>query len=107
MESSVCVNGGNDRKDKGTIQSIQGLRGYASLCIFISHCNYLMNEKGENCFRWLGGFGVSVFIMISGYLLMYRYFDDHMPKSFSLLKNCLKKFYLLHIITLIAAVPFN
>ena len=107
MDRSVCIIDGNDRNDKGIIQSIQGLRGYASLCIFISHCNYLINENGENCFRWLGGLGVSVFIMISGFLLMYHYFDNHAPDSLSLFKNCLKKFYLLHIITLIAAIPFN
>lgn len=88
------------------IQVLQGLRGIAFLLIFISHCNYRLNSYGRNIFTWLGGLGVSIFIMLSGYLLMENHHSDSL-NAIEYLKKKLKKVYPLHILTLIMALPLT
>lgn len=91
---------------KGFITGFQGLRGYAILLIFISHCYFGQNEYGINKTTWFGGLGVSVFIMMSGYLLVSLHKNEDV-KIINLLKKRLKRFYPLHIVTLLLAVPFS
>lgn len=88
------------------ISAFQGLRGYAILMIFISHCNYILNEHGINCLTWLGGLGVSIFIMLSGYLLAFQNHETSSIISIEKVKNSLKRFYPLHIFTLLVSLPF-
>lgn len=88
------------------ISALQGLRGYAILMIFLSHCNYILNEHGINCFAWLGGLGVSIFIMLSGYLLAFQNHETSSIISIDKIKNSLKRFYPLHIFTLLVSFPF-
>ena len=86
-------------EEKGFIKSIQGLRGYAIIFVFLSHCN-----QSFSCF---GALGVSIFIMLSGYLSMRKYSVKDSLELFRLLKKRLKKFYPLHLITLLLAIPFT
>lgn len=90
---------------KGYIESFQGLRGYAILLIFVSHCNFIQNRFGYNYFAWLGAFGVSIFIMMSGYLLMKRYPNTKLITKKDFLIKKLKKFYPLHLLTLFLSLP--
>ena len=94
-----------ENKKENIISNLQGIRGYAILLIFISHCNFGLNVKGINYTNWLGGFGVSLFIMLSGYLLMHNYHKRKIELKSYVIKK-IKKFYPLHIVTLIMAFPF-
>lgn len=84
-----------------TIEAFQGLRGYAILLIFISHCNLFCNSSGTNIFNWAGALGVSCFIFLSGFLAVIQHKNGNFFKSFA---KKIKKFYPLHILTLAIAV---
>ncbi len=87
--------------------TLQGLRGVAILLIVLSHCNYIQNEFGNNIFGAAGGLGVQLFIILSGYLMMLNFNRSNKIPSFALnIKKKLNKFYPLHFITLIFALPF-
>lgn len=83
------------------IKSLQGLRALAFLGVFASHCDIAE----------LGAWGVSVFFVMSGFLMSYSYFDREVPSgvreslSFSLKK--IRKLYPLHIIMMLAVLPFE
>ena len=102
-EKMVMVDGVNRK----FVLSFQGIRGYAILLIFISHCHLIQNTNGDNPLGWLGGLGVELFIMLSGYLLMMRYGERGIPKTKEFLVKRLKKFYPLHFLTLIVAIPLS
>lgn len=87
-------------------KSFQGLRGYAILLIFFSHCTFCVNRYGMNISTKWGAFGVELFIMLSGYLLMSNYHDKNLDIT-RYIKKKIKKFYPLHILTLLVAVPFS
>lgn len=70
-------------------KTLQGLRGYGFLLIFISHCNLSVNQYGANTFTWLGALGASVFLMLSGYLLLHGYVCEN--KALGTMKQRLKK----------------
>lgn len=93
--------------NKRHIKAFQGLRGYSILFIFLSHCTYIRNDYGKNCFVWLGGLGVSIFIMLSGYLLAFHNheYKTHIP--YDKIKKSLKRFYPLHIVTFVLSIPFG
>lgn len=84
---------------KEKINSLQALRAVAFLGIFLLHANFF--------FSW-PYLGVSVFYVMSGFLMTYRYAEDNLIANF---KNNLKfaidkikKLYPLHIITMICAI---
>ena len=93
------------------IESFQGLRGLAILLIMISHCIFLKNAMGQNSLSHLGGFGVELFIMLSGFLTCYWHLD-HPVQALSVREAVkyavckIRKYYLLHIITLMVSLPF-
>lgn len=87
--------------------SFQGLRGIAILLIVISHCSFGINAYGSNTTMYCGGLGVSIFIMLSGYLTLYQHYDNNTELKFKeFIFEKIKKFYPLHLLTLIAALPF-
>lgn len=90
-----------------TILSFQGVRGWAILLIILSHCNYILNDYGNNVFMYTGAFGVELFILLSGYLAYYNYSCNLDKSLLTLLINKVKKFYPLHIITFIASLPLS
>lgn len=81
--------------------SVQALRGLAFLGIFFEH-TYLLKT---------GAWGVSVFFLLSGFLMTYTYYDRPLETNikFSLQFTYKKivKLYPLHILTMIAAIPFS
>lgn len=89
--------------------TLQGLRGLAILLIVLSHCRYssILNEFNNSIFMWAGALGVQLFIFLSGYLLLYNFEKSKIiPEFFTTVKKKLVKFYPLHFITLIFALPF-
>lgn len=96
------------KTDKEII-GFQGIRGLAIVLIIISHCNWMLNSHGQNVLMWAGAWGVSCFIMLSGFLTVNRYFhtDISYKQIPRLVKHKLKKCYPLHLLTLIIAVPIS
>ncbi len=82
------------------IGSLQGLRGIGFLCVCTGHCTLTK----------LGAFGVSLFFVLSGFLLTYRNAEDEIPCSlksgiqFSI--NRIKRLYPLHILTMLSLVLY-
>lgn len=87
------------------LNSIQAVRAIAFMIIFLTHSN-MIDEK-------MGGFGVSIFIVLSGFVMMYAYWNKAIDIT---LKNCvefsfnkIKRLYPLHILMtaaiLILALP--
>lgn len=88
------------------VLSFQGLRGFAIMLIILSHCDYILNDYGNNIFMYFGAFGVELFIMLSGFLAYYNFIFKETNKKIGLvLRNKLRKIYPLHIITLIVSLP--
>lgn len=80
------------------IESLQGLRFLAFFGIFISHVGI----------RPWGAWGVSVFLVLSGFLMTYRYIKKDLPEGFkeglTFSVNKIKKLYPLHVFTMILAI---
>ncbi len=84
---------------KHRIDSLQALRAIAFLAIFVSH---VWTKLGM-----LGGWGVSIFFVLSGFVMTYSYYDKTLQPSFSnnvrfSLKK-IKRLYSLHIIMMVFA----
>lgn len=83
--------------------SLQVLRAVAFLGIFASHLDLTR----------FGGFGVEIFLIMSGFLMYLQYSDPARERllpntiagSFQFTKKKICKLYPLHVITLIAALP--
>ncbi len=77
------------------IDSLQSLRAIAFLAIFLSHCGITST----------GPVGVSVFLVLSGFLMMYSYksrnAEPEVRKAFSFMLRKMSKLYPLHILILI------
>lgn len=84
---------------KARIESLQALRAWAFLGIFFSHAGFFIS--------W-SSLGVSVFCVMSGFLMAYHYDAVQLPTSPQLCLSFswkkIKKLYPLHIITMVFAV---
>lgn len=87
----------------GRIRSLQGLRVLAFIGIFLSHAIDTPS----------GSWGVSVFIMLSGFVMVYSYWNRWEDKAYSVREALgfsirkIRPLYPLHIIMLIAAfIPY-
>ncbi|MGO5393362.1 acyltransferase family protein [Collinsella sp. LCP19S3_C9] len=80
--------------------AIQGLRAISFLAIFVSHSNL-------GSFGCLGAWGVSVFLMLSGFLMAYQYLQKPSDLVFGLrfAWNKVKSLYPLHLVTMVAKIP--
>ncbi len=82
------------------IDSLQGLRALAFFGVFLSHTAGVQS----------GGWGVSVFLVLSGFLMSVKHYDDtNMPKSIlTSIKYSFKKIkdlYMLHFLAFFLAIP--
>ena len=72
---------------KGTIHSIQYVRGIAALFVVLFHFRYILNgvysqqDLGNLLFRW-GEIGVDAFFIISGFIICYATENDRSKLSF-------------------------
>lgn len=88
---------------RSRIKSLQGLRVVAFIGIFLSHATDTPS----------GAWGVSVFIMLSGFVMVYSYWDRWEKRKYAVKEAVgfsikkIKRLYPLHIIMLIAAfIPY-
>lgn len=95
----------NKQTCRENLDSLQALRGIASLGVLVSH-------TGIRCFKGTGAWGVSVFLILSGFLMVYSYYGKSRLKNPSIrnnivfAKNKIRALYPLHITTTIAMVIF-
>lgn len=88
------------------LDQIQALRGIAFLGVFLSH-------TGLKWFGAVGHWGVSVFLVLSGFLMFISYSGNDRIKRISLRDNIvfswrkIKKLYPLHICTMVAMMLFS
>lgn len=88
-------------KKKEKLVSLQALRALAFVGVVLAHTDIL----------YLGRWGVSIFFVLSGFLLLYNYYDSEMPLTakfaalFSLKR--IMKLYPLYICTLIILFPLS
>lgn len=81
----------------GGLKCLQGLRCYSVLAVFFSHCP-------DFRLSWLGALGVSFFILMSGYLAAYKYYDSGVSSQKWLVLKRLRTYYPIHIFTLICNI---
>ena len=94
-----------DQATRPYIRSFQGLRGFAIVLIFLSHCKICIGDSDLSISAWYGALGVCMFTVLSGYLLALRYAGKDIDIR-AYVKKKLKRFYPLHLVTLLAAIPF-
>lgn len=88
------------------LDNLQILRAAATCMIFLSHSSFLLGFDSTG----LGAVGVSVFIVLSGFLTSYNHYMDLSNTGFSLRESIeyarvrMKKFYLLHVVTFVLAL---
>ncbi len=97
------------------IGTIQGLRGVAAIAIMLSHYSFFKRattylpdggvEDGQNMLMWIGAMGVSIFIILSGFLAYIRHSNDEEFSVREQTKAQYKRFFPLHFITMILAFP--
>lgn len=91
------------------IQSLQTLRFLAISLVFISHCTFIAHPQGGALFNMAGAFGVSLFICLSGFLTYRAGSSRTRPAPLGEQARGffrkVGKFYPLHVITFIAAIP--
>lgn len=98
-------------KERGKIVSLQGLRSFAILMIMLSHTAIVRSSNGEGALAHLGGLGVELFILLSGFLTCYWHLERQqscrsLRDSLLYAVHKLRKYYPLHIATLCLALPF-
>ena len=90
--------------EREKMNSLQALRALAFLGIFTSHTSI-------KCFAAAGAWGVSVFFILSGFLMIYSYYgrnritDVSFKYNFFFSKNKIKGIYPLHILTMLVMIP--
>ena len=86
----------------GRIDSLQAVRALAFLGIFVSH-----SELSSQ----LGAWGVSVFFVLSGFLMVFTYAGKELSTSpgdaFRFSVGKIRKLYLLHIVMMAVAIPWE
>lgn len=96
------------------ITSLQALRWFAIFAIFLSHLNFFEKSEYALLYQYLffsgGPVGVSIFIILSGFVITINYYNKTSDLSFTNAKRFtlkrIQKFYKLHILTLLLALPF-
>lgn len=94
--------------DYKKIVSLQGVRGLAILCIMVSHSSLIVDDDGRGMLEWLGAVGVEFFVILSGYLTCYWHLEHVENNKISSFKSAIykmKKYYGLHVLTLLLMVP--
>ena len=88
------------------IKCYQGLRGIAFLLVFISHCTFSEINSGISTTTYFGAFGVSLFIVLSGFLTVYNHYQEDEISVKKQISKTLDKCFPLHFLTFLLAIPF-
>jgi len=98
------------RNDSNYVPALTGVRAMAAYLVFISHYCYVFDDKFPQIVqRFLGEFhiGVSLFFVLSGFLITFRYYSrfDRLTKDWFLqyLKNRVARIYPMYFLLTVAA----
>jgi peptidoglycan/LPS O-acetylase OafA/YrhL len=101
------------RSDSNYIPALTGVRAMAAYLVFISHYCYIFDASYPHILqRFLGEFhiGVSVFFVLSGFLITFRYYDKFTGLSkdwfMQYLKNRVARIYPMYFLLTIAAFAY-
>ena len=92
---------------RNRIESFQVVRGIAVALVFLSHCEKILYINEANRLMYLGGMGVSIFIAMSGFLEAYKYSEKEPSNALGIVYFKWRKFFWLHIVTLIMSLPLS
>lgn len=87
----------NIREEKKLIESLNGLKAISFICVFLSHSSIL-------CFAGTGRMAVSLFLLISGFTFVYRYYDDTEIAHYNIMQSIkfaiskIKRLWLVHVV---------
>lgn len=84
--------------------NFQIIRAVGFVLIFLSHCSVFMPVIGK--FMW-GSSGVSLFIILSGYLMVYTGKGDTEESIVPYVLRKVRKVYPLHLVMTAAVLPFS
>lgn len=85
---------------KRWLTAIQGLRAISFIAVFLTH-------SGLGTFRFLGSWGVSMFLVLSGFLMAYQYLQKDADPEFGIefAFGKVRRLYSLHLATMGAFLP--
>lgn len=91
------------------INSFSGLRIFASAMITFYHMEFFESSTGvmgtlHHAFSGFGSIGVTIFILLSGFLNMYNYAPENFVRGY--IKRKISKVYPLHLVTMLATMAF-
>ena len=103
----------SQRAQSNYIPALTGVRAMAAYLVFISHFAYVFDESFPHIVqRFLGEFhiGVSIFFVLSGFLITFRYYQsfDGLSKPWFMqyLKNRVARIYPMYFLLTVAAFVY-
>jgi peptidoglycan/LPS O-acetylase OafA/YrhL len=102
----------SQRLQQNYIPALTGVRALAAYLVFISHFSYVFDGSFPHIIqRFLSEFhiGVSIFFVLSGFLITYRYYNSfHLTKDWfkQYLKNRVARIYPMYFLLTIAAFVY-
>lgn len=93
----------------GQIKPLTSVRFFAAFFVLLSHLDYFQNTNLSFMYVKEGFVGVTLFFILSGFILAYSYQERIIQKRTSAIKFYfarIARIYPLHIVTLILALPF-
>lgn len=103
----------SQRAQQNYIPALTGVRAMAAYLVFISHFAYIFDDGFPHIVqRFLGEFhiGVSIFFVLSGFLITFRYYDNFkgLSKDWFLqyLKNRVARIYPMYFLLTVAAFVY-
>jgi peptidoglycan/LPS O-acetylase OafA/YrhL len=90
-----------DKLQTGTIKSFQGIRFLAFMGIFLGHVDVSLGKLAGTC--------VTIFFVLSGYVMYSKYRNMDLDTGFVSLINFgwkrIRSLYPLHILTMLSLIP--
>ena len=102
----------SQRSERNYIPALTGVRALAAYLVFISHYCYVFDDNFPHIVqRFFGEFhiGVSVFFVLSGFLITFRYYDNfHLTVDWfkQYLKNRVARIYPMYFILTLGAFVY-
>ncbi|HCB1594245.1 TPA: acyltransferase family protein [Citrobacter farmeri] len=94
----------------GKIYTLQILRAFAALCVVVSHVWGINGKIGKPLgFDYIGGYGVDIFFVISGFIMCYTIkdvFDNPRRESFVFIAKRILRIYPVYIILAIPVIIY-
>lgn len=94
----------------GRLEALTSIRFFAAFFVLLSHLSFLKDTPYDYLYVEDGFVGVTLFFILSGFILSYSYKQRILDKTISYKKFWLSRIYRiypLHVLTLILAIPLS